>query len=265
MPQVIKRPLEAPPWSDDAKKLFTSSWRNAWAGDGPEAGGTPVLEDGMELAKADSFTPVDLQFIEGRQASLVELCTFFHVAPELMGARAGTYSNLQAFRVGLYQETLGPIMVPIEQAITLQAARPMMGGDVEVYCEFNVEAMMRGTFEEQAQVLQSAVGAPYLTRNEARTLFNRPPLPDGDEIVTPLNVLIGGLASPSDTAPPTFSQAAKGEKGEGHGHQAGEGRHHQAGRRDPAVVPGHPGPGDAAAGGAGPTAGAGEGDPGAEP
>ena len=209
MSNVIQRPLDAPEWSPEAKEKFRRSWHSAWAGDGPEAGGTPVLEDGMALAKADAFTPVDLQFIEGRQASLVEMCTFYHVAPELMGARPGTYSNIQAFRVGLYQETLGPVMVPFEQAITLQAARPMMDGDTSVYCEFNVEAMMRGTFEEQAQVLQAAVGAPYLTRNEARSLFNRPPIDEGDDIVTPLNVLVGGLASPRDTAPPLPAKGAK--------------------------------------------------------
>src|SRR5690606_12475527 len=39
------------------------------------------------------------------------------------------------------------------------------------------------------------------TRNEARARANLPAIDGGDELVTPLNVIVGGLASPRDTAP----------------------------------------------------------------
>ena len=38
-----------------------------------------------------------------------------------------------------------------------------------------------------------------MTRNEARADNNMPPIEGGDEIITPLNVLVGGQASPQDT------------------------------------------------------------------
>ena len=58
---------------------------------------------------------------------------------------------------------------------------------------------MKGSFEEQATSLQTAVGGPWLTRNEARARQNLPQIEGGDELITPLNVLIGGQASPTDS------------------------------------------------------------------
>ena len=43
-----------------------------------------------------------------------------------------------------------------------------------------------------------AVGAPWMTRNEARRMRNLPAVDGGDDLVTPLNVLIGGQANPQD-------------------------------------------------------------------
>jgi hypothetical protein len=53
--------------------------------------------------------------------------------------------------------------------------------------------------------LQASTGAPWLTRNEARARANLPAVENGDELVTPLNVLVGGQASPLDSAPPPKS------------------------------------------------------------
>jgi hypothetical protein len=41
-----------------------------------------------------------------------------------------------------------------------------------VYVEFNLAEKMKGSFEEQATSLQTAVGAPWMTRNEARARQN---------------------------------------------------------------------------------------------
>jgi hypothetical protein len=40
-----------------------------------------------------------------------------------------------------------------------------------------------------------------MTRNEARARVNLPQVDGGDDLVTPLNVLIGDQASPTDSAP----------------------------------------------------------------
>ena len=68
------------------------------------------------------------------------------------------------------------------------------------YAEFNIQEKLQGSFEEQAYAFQAAVGRPWMTANEARGRVNLPAL-DGDAngIVTPLNVVVGGQASPVDS------------------------------------------------------------------
>ena len=51
-------------------------------------------------------------------------------------------------------------------------------------------------------MVATSTGAPWLTRNEARARANLPAIDGADELVVPLNVLTGGMASPRDTAPP---------------------------------------------------------------
>jgi hypothetical protein len=88
----------------------------------------------------------------------------------------------------------------IEEDIDLQLL-PEFTDTAGVYVEFNIQEKLAGSFEDQTKSLQSAVGAPYMTRNEARARMNLPSVPGGDVLVTPLNVLVGGQASPRDSMP----------------------------------------------------------------
>lgn len=200
IPLVIKRPVEAPEWKPDSRSRFINSWRAFTRGGGRE-GGTPVLEDGMEPVKLDSFSPRDTADLEGRKLTDAETASAYHIAPELVGAREGTYSNIEAYRQMLYRDALGPLITALEQVINAHLVPDLADGR-SLYVEANVESKMRLSFEEQARVLSTAVGAPWMLRAEARQRANLPAIEHADELVVPLNVTIGGLASPRDTAPP---------------------------------------------------------------
>lgn len=201
VPAWIERPPPPPhataDWSPEARERFKKGFRAAYTGDGTQAGGVPLLEDGMKLHESKAFSPVDTQDLEGRRLSSIEVAAAFHIAPELVGAREGTYSNVDAFRQMLYRDSLGPYITAWEGTLNAQLV-PDLAGSRRLYVEANVDSKLRGSFQEQAQVMQSATGAPWLTRNEARALQNRPPIDGGDEVVVPLNVLVGGQASPRD-------------------------------------------------------------------
>jgi len=50
------------------------------------------------------------------------------------------------------------------------------------------------------QSLQTAIGRPWMTANEGRARMNLTRMDgDADQLVTPLNVLVGGQASPTDS------------------------------------------------------------------
>ncbi|MCF7550979.1 phage portal protein [Pseudonocardia sp. WMMC193] len=199
VPVIVERPADAPDWSGEGggKDRFIAGLRNYTRGGGAE-GGWPIFEDGMTAKPIEAFKPRDTGDLEGRKLSDAEVASAFHIPPELVGAREGTFSNIDAFRQMLYGDALGPWITLRDQLLNVQLV-PDYDQGRPLYVEGNVEAKMRGSFREEAQVLQSSVGAPYMTRNEARARRNLPAVDGGDALVTPLNVIVGGLASPNDT------------------------------------------------------------------
>lgn len=192
----IARPKDAAPWDDTARRRFMDMF-TAFTGDNAKAGGVPLLEDGMEL-KRNAFTSADEQWAESVKISLETVAQVYQVNPTMVGVLEGTnYSNMKEFNRALYRTSLGPDIVQIEERIT-EFVLPLLGAPDDQFVKLNVESMLRGSFEEQVKVFSASVGGPWMTRNEARALQDMPPLDEGDELITPLNVTEGGQASPLD-------------------------------------------------------------------
>lgn len=196
---VLQRPAGSPQWSNEAREAFREDWYAKYTGNGSHAGGTPILEDGMTLNRID-FNAQEQQFVEAAKLSFATVASAFHVNPTMVGILDNAnYSNVREFRRMLYGDTLGPLIAQIEDRINTFLL-PRLGMDsAKFYVEFNINEKLQGSFEEQAAVMQTLVGAPLFTRNEGRALFNRPGLEGGDSLITPLNVLVGGQASPTDS------------------------------------------------------------------
>jgi HK97 family phage portal protein len=204
VPGYISRP-EGKAWTPEQRDRFVAGMQS-YTRDGDMAGRLPLLEDGMKIEDREVFTPQDANDLEGRRLTAIECAAAWHIAPELVGAQQGNYSNVREYRQMLYRDSLGPYIWPIEQALNAQLV-PELARGRSIYVEANIESKLRGSFEEQAQIMQSAVGAPWTTRNEARARMNMPPIEGGDDIVTPLNVLTGGQASPSDSGTQNLNAA----------------------------------------------------------
>lgn len=197
---VIVRPADAPDWEAKDKRRFREMWRTFSDGGGAE-GGTPILEDGMDY-KPVGFNPEQAQYIEARKLTREECAAAYYIPPPLIGILDhATYSNIKEQHAHLYQDTLGPWMVLLQQEIVSQILPDMPGNNSDVYCEFNIDAKLRGSFEEQAAAASTATGRPWMTVNETRARNNLPSIEGGDSLITPMNVTEGGLASPRDTAP----------------------------------------------------------------
>ena len=182
---------------DTRRNRFIEMWRAFRAS---KAGGQPILEHGMSYVPLESLSPRNAEDLEGRRLSDIEVCSAFHIPPELTGSRPGTFSNIAAFRQMLFGPTLGPTLEEFQQAFNAEIV-PALGGTDALYAELDREAAMNGSFMEQAVILSTAIGGPWLLRNEGRAKQNLPWIEGGDELITPLNVTEGGLASPHDTAP----------------------------------------------------------------
>lgn len=201
MSGIITRPLDAPQWSDTARERFTSSWRSSYTGSGGDVGGTPMLEDGMTFASI-GMNSEQAQYVQTRKLTREEVSCAYWIPPPMVGIlEHATFSNITEQHKMLYQDCLGPWTVGIQQEIALQVL-PDIEDSEDVYVEFNVAEKLKGSFEEQATAASTSTGRPWMTVNEQRARFNLPQHPDGDGLVVPLNVMVGGLASPTDTAPP---------------------------------------------------------------
>lgn len=219
IPGVLTRPATAPKWSDPARTRFSEEWRASWSGGGADAGGTPILEEGMTFQDT-GFSAKDSEYLGARRLSREEAAALYHVPPAFVGIlENANFSNMKEQHVGLYVDTLGPWLDWITTELELQLL-PDLEDTEDAYVDFGLEAKLAGNFEEQASAIQSSTGAPWMTRNEARALRNLPPVDGGDALVVPLNVLVGGLASPTDTAPePALpaGMASRAKAGHEHG------------------------------------------------
>ena len=195
--QII-RPANVEPWSDEQRKRFIDLFREAWGPGGAKSGSIPLLEDGMEI-KPFSTSFKEAQWTESVKLSREACAAAFGVNPSLIWhSDTQTYASSRDNARALYAECLGPKLQMLQQRIN-SFLLPMVDADSDTYVEFDLTEKLKGSFEERAAILQAAVGGPWMTRNEARADNNLPPVEGGDKLITPLNVVEGGQASPQDT------------------------------------------------------------------
>ena len=197
----LTRPKDVEKWTQDAFDRFKRSWNESWAGrDGSDAGAMPILEDGMEIRQMQ-FNAKDAEWSEAKRLGREDVAGVYHVNPALIWPGSGqTYASAKENARALYNDTLAPTLMEVTDKVNA-ALLPMVGEPERHYVEFDLSVKLQGSFEERAAVLQSAVGGPWMTRDEARAQFNLPHIDGANELIVPLNVIEGGLASPRDTAP----------------------------------------------------------------
>lgn len=185
--------------SDAAQERLRAQWKQLYAG-AKGSGETAILEEGLKFQEI-TMTSRDAQYMEARKLSREEVAAAYHVQPAMVGIlEHANFANISEQHKMLYQDSLGPWLVRIEEELELQLL-PEFSGTDNVYLEFNIAEKLKGSFEDQVKAGQASVGAPWVTRNEMRARMNLPPVDGGDDLVTPLNVLTGGQASPLDADP----------------------------------------------------------------
>jgi len=195
---VIERPTEAPDWSPQARERFRAEFAALYSDEG-NSGATAILEEGMTW-RQNTFSAQESEYVAGRKLTRAECARAYHIPLPMVGILDNaTFSNIREQHRNLYQDCLGPWLAMIEQEIELQMLDPTPEND-GVYCEFNIAAKMAGSFEEQTAAMQASVGRAWMTPDEARARMNLPSMGgDAAELGTPLNVLVGGQASPQDS------------------------------------------------------------------
>ena len=196
----ITRPKDVAPWNEEQKKKFATAFREAWSGEGSKAGSIPLMEDGMEI-KPFSTSFKEYEWAQSVTLSRESVAAAYRINPSLVWhSNTQTYASAKDNARALYAECLGPDIVMIQQRINAFLL-PMIGAnEFKTYVEFDMQEKLRGSFEEQASIMQTATGRPWMTVDEARAYMNLPKLPDGQGagLVVPLNVEVSGQANPGN-------------------------------------------------------------------
>ena len=194
----ITRPANVQRWEKPQRDAWVDSFRKGWSEGGQKQGSMPILEDGMEI-KTYQLNSKEAQYIESKQLTREDVAAAYHINPSLIWhTDTQTYASAKDNARALYADCLGPTLQMLQQRIN-SFLLPMIGANPATYVEFDLEEKLKGSFEERAQIYQSACGVPYLTVNEVRADLNRAPIEGGDERVIPLNVLVGGQMSEQDS------------------------------------------------------------------
>lgn len=189
----IVRPKDVQPWTEETKRKWVEAFRASWGAGGTKAGSIPLMEDGMEI-KTFNASFKEQQWVESVKLSRESVAAAYGINPSLVWhSDTQTYASSKDNARALYAECLGPILQMLQQRINAFLL-PKIGAEPGTYCEFDLAEKIKGSFEERASILQSSVGGPWLTRNEARRDNNLPPIQGGDELIVPLNVSTGGEA-----------------------------------------------------------------------
>lgn len=200
IPGYLSKPQGVEPWTDEQRDRFAKGVRETWAKGGSNAGGTPLFEDGITYHSVD-FNPHERDWLQGVHLAREEVAAAYHVPYAVIWSATGqTFASAKDNARQLYSETLAPYLAVIEQRINADL-KPRLGDPDEEYAEFDLRGKLRGSFDEQISSLQTATGAPVMSRAEARDELNLPYVEGTDELIVPLNVVAGGLASPTDTDP----------------------------------------------------------------
>ena len=131
------------------------------------------------------MSPVDMQLLEARQFSVVEVARMFGVPPHMIGAtdKATSWgSGIESMTLGFIKFTLKRHLEAIEQELN----RKLFAREAGIHCEFMLDALQEGDSKTQGEFFGKALGGPgsqgWMTINEVRRRKNLPPVPGGDMI-----------------------------------------------------------------------------------
>ena len=136
-------------------------------------GATVVLEEGMNPVKLD-LSAEEAQYIETRKLNREEACAIFDVPPPVVHILdRATFSNITEQMRSMYRDTMAPRLGTYESTLRAQLYPEF---EPDVYGEFLMDEVMRGSFEARMAAYKDSIGFGIQTPGEVRELENLPDL-----------------------------------------------------------------------------------------
>jgi len=195
--------------TDVAFARLKASWKKSQPGGKggglSEAHETALLEEGA-VANPLTVSAVDAQLVESGKFDLVKVANWLQLAPHKVGAEGrSAFASLEQENQATLDEAFDVWFVRWELEYRRKLLTEKEKADETHFFEFVRDALLRTNLAARAAYYRMATGGrPWLSQNEVRQLENRPPMPNGDKILDPLNMAAPGgdpLAPPPSTEP----------------------------------------------------------------
>lgn len=163
------------PQYDNLKKELDAQYK------GTKNAGKPLLLEGGLKWQEMGLNPKDMDFINSKRLSRIEICTAFGVPPEIIGdSETKTYSNYQEARRALYEDAIIPMLDRIRDKLNSDLV-PLFGDNLYLsYNKDEIEAL-----QENRDAVYKRANESYksglLSKNEARQELGYEVVEGGDE------------------------------------------------------------------------------------
>ena len=183
--------------SPEQARTMQAAWQSVYGFNGGGGGNkTAVLFDNGKFEKI-SIAPNEAQFIETRKFQVAEIARWYRVPPHMIGdLERATFSNIEHQALEFVTHTLRPWLVRFEQEFNRKLFPSSTAGTVnELYCEFNVDGLLRGDINARGNYYTKGRQWGWLSANDIRRLENMEPIDGGDAYLTPLNMQAAGQST----------------------------------------------------------------------
>ena len=135
------------------------------AGNGGRQRGPAVLSGGVKYQPLE-FSSVDMELLDSRRFSQLQICSMFGVPPHLVGVPSQdskTYSSVTQDSQAFVSFTLRPWLTRLEEGFSTLLPRGQRA-------RFNLDALLRASTMERYQAHAAGIAAGFLTIEEVRRL-----------------------------------------------------------------------------------------------
>ncbi|MHC4877585.1 MAG: phage portal protein [Planctomycetota bacterium] len=182
--------------SDKAFARLLKTWQQMKAGlDNSHK--TAILEEGTTVETL-TVSPADAQLLESEKFSLTQAANWLGLPVHKVGGEGRTaFASLAEENQSTLDEAFDPWLIKWEtecwEKLLTEEQKQAESHEVE----FKRQALLRMNPGQRAAFYRSAVGGPFMLRNEARAAENLPPVDGFEEPITPTN-LAGGTKGVGD-------------------------------------------------------------------
>lgn len=160
--------------SEDARAKLRREWKEVHG----KSNEVAILFEGMKFNPV-SVDPEHAKLMEAKLGTIQDMCRFYDLPPHVLYELSkGTFANTEEMNRFLVSQPLNRRLVRVEKACDRQLfteAEKKAG----YYTKFNLNALLRGTPKEQAEVNAILLANGALNQDEWRAQDERNKLPDG--------------------------------------------------------------------------------------